>query len=184
MMLKNKNILVCVCGGIAIYKVVDVVSRLKKEGADVTVVMTEAAKKFVTPLTFQAISQNKVYDDVFEDGDDAEIKHIVLAQRADLILIAPATANTMSKLSYGMADNMVTTTILASEAKKLLIPAMNTKMYINPITQENLQRLLGHGYEYMEPESGQMATKTEGSGIGRLPEPASIVDRVNEILTV
>ena len=180
----KKNILLGITGGIAAYKAAYIIRLLVKEKHVVKVIVTPSAFDFVTPLTLSTLSNNPVNSSFFDKKSGEWTSHVDLGNWADIFLIAPATANTMSKLSYGMADNMVTTTILASEAKKLLIPAMNTKMYINPITQENLQRLLGHGYEYMEPESGQMATKTEGSGIGRLPEPASIVDRVNEILTV
>lgn len=177
-MLENKKIVVCVCGGIAIYKVVDVVSRLVKLNAVVTVLMSESAKKFVTPLTFQAISQNQVYDDTFDDKEGADIKHITIGQNADLIVVAPATANIIGKLSSGIADDMITTTLIASDKPKLLVPAMNTKMYENLIVQENLEKLVSKGYLYMMPESGTMAMKEEGVGIGRLPSPEKIVDYV------
>jgi len=177
-MLSDKNIVVCVCGGIAIYKVVDVVSRLKKLNAFVTVVMTESATKFVTPLTFQAISQNKVYDNLFDENNGPDIKHITVGQNADLIVVAPATANIIGKLSNGIADEMVTTTIIASNAPKLLVPAMNTNMYENSIVQENLRKLNDYGYNYMIPESGSMAMKEEGKGIGRLPDPEKIIDQI------
>jgi len=177
-MLSNKNIVICVCGGIAIYKVVDVVSRLKKLNAYVTVVMTESATKFVTPLTFQAISQNKVYSNLFDTNDGPDIKHITIGQNADLIVVAPATANIIGKLSNGIADDMVSTTIIASNAPKLLVPAMNTYMYENTIVQENIKKLSDHGYKCMLPESGSMAMKEEGEGIGRLPDPEKIVSKI------
>lgn len=177
-MLNDKNIIICVCGGIAIYKVVDVVSRLKKLNANVFVAMTESATKFVTPMTFQAISNNPVTTSLFDDRYDADIKHISLAQKADLMVVAPATANVIGKLSYGIADDIVTTSIMASESPKLLVPAMNTVMYENPIVQNNIKRLKKYGYNFLEPESGTMAMKTEKEGIGRLPKPESIVNHI------
>lgn len=177
-MLKDKHIVVGVCGGIAIYKVVDMVSKLKKQGANVTVIMTESAKKFVTPLTFQAISQNKVYHDLFDEDGDAEIKHIILGQRTDMIIVAPASANMLGKVANGIADDMLSTTLIAATAPVLLVPAMNTAMYKNTIVAENLEKLVRHGYHHMVPDSGTMAMKAEGVGIGRLPEPAAIVERV------
>ena len=183
-MLSQKNVVVCVCGGIAIYKVVDVVSRLKKQNANVTVVMTESATKFITPLTFRSLSLNKVYVDLFNENDGPDIEHITIAQQADIIVVAPATANIIGKLSSGIADNMVTTTIIASEAPKLLVPAMNTNMYENSIVQENLKKLSDHGYNYMIPDSGTMAMKAEGKGIGRLPDPEKIVKEIINVLDI
>lgn len=180
-MLTGKKVLVCVCGGIAAYKVVEVVSRLKKLNAEVTVMMTESAKTFITPLTFQSISLNKVYHNMFTE-DEPEIKHIILAQQCDLIVVAPATANIIGKITAGIADDLVTTTLIASNQKILLVPAMNTQMYLNVVVQENLEKLVSRGYTYMLPESGTMAMKAEGSGIGRLPDPETIVNRIIELL--
>lgn len=180
-MLENKNIVLCVCGGIAIYKVVDLVSKLKKEGANVTVAMTESAQEFVTPVTFQAISNNQVFTSLYDSTDKHEIPHIILAQKPDLIVIAPATANIIGKAAYGMADDLVSTIILAAKKPILFVPAMNTAMYENPIVQDNISKLKRFGYFFLDPESGTMAMKAEGSGVGRLPEPPTIVQSINEM---
>lgn len=180
-MLTNKNIAVCVTGGIAIYKVVDVVSRLKKQNANVFVIMTDAARKFVTPLTFQSISGNLVTTSLDEDMGDAQINHIALAQNADLFVVAPATANIIGKIANGIADEIVTTSIIATKAPVLLAPAMNTAMYENPIVQDNIDKLKKYGYKFLDPEVGPMATKIEESGIGRLPEPITIVNHILEM---
>ncbi|MDP4091857.1 MAG: bifunctional phosphopantothenoylcysteine decarboxylase/phosphopantothenate--cysteine ligase CoaBC [Bacillota bacterium] len=178
-MLKGKNVVVGVCGGIAAYKVVDVVSRLKKQGADVHVVMTDNAAKFVSPLTFQSISHNPVVTDMFDEPKQWNIQHISMAEKADIIVIAPATANVIGKIANGIADDMLTTTVMASKAKLLFVPAMNFNMYANPIVQNNIKTLEKLGYLFMEPETGTMA---EGSsGKGRLPEPVNIVNRLNNI---
>lgn len=177
-MLTNKNIVVCVCGGIAAYKVVDVVSKLKKQNANVFVVMSESATKFVTPLTFQSISGNLVTTNLDEDMGNAEINHIVLAQNADLFVVAPATANIIGKIANGIADDIVSTSIIATKAPVLLAPAMNTAMYENPIVQNNIEKLEKFGYKFLEPEVGTMAMKSEKAGIGRLPEPITIVNHI------
>ena len=181
-MLKGKLIVVGVCGGIAAYKVVEVVSRLRKLDAEVDVVMTENAVKFVTPLTFRSISHQPVVTDMFEEPGEWDIKHISLAKKADLIVIAPATANIIGKVAGGIADDILTTTIIASKAPVLFVPAMNHNMYENPIVQQNINRLKSIGYMFMEPDTGIMAEGT--SGTGRLPEPARIVDEVSRLLTV
>mgnify|MGYP001320357353 CR=1 FL=1 len=180
-MLTDKNIVVCVTGGIAIYKVVDVVSRLKKQNADVFVIMTDAARKFVTPLTFQSISGNLVTTSLDEDMGDAQINHIALAQNADLFVVAPATANIIGKIANGIADDIVSTSIIATKVPVLLAPAMNTVMYENPIVQDNIEKLKKYGYKFLDPEVGSMATKSEGAGIGRLPEPITIVNHILEM---
>jgi len=180
-MLTNKNIIVGICGGISAYKVVDVVSRLKKLNAIVTVIMTENATKFVSPLTLRAISHEPVITDMFAEPDNWDTEHISLAQKADLFVVAPATANILGKIAGGVADDMLTTTIMATEAPVLFVPAMNTGMYENPIVQENISKLKQHGYKIMEPGTGLMACGT--SGKGRLPEPQQIIEEILEVLT-
>jgi len=181
MLLKGKSVVVGVCGGIAAYKVVDVVSRLKKHGAEVDVIMTAHAEKFVTPLTFRSLTHKPVITDMFEDPEQWDIRHISLAQKADLFVIAPATANIIGKLAAGIADDMLSTTVMATKARVLIVPAMNYNMYANPIVQQNIERLRAMGYMFMEPDTGMMSA--EGlSGKGRLPEPAVIVETVLGIL--
>lgn len=180
MLLKGKSVVVGVCGGIAAYKVVDVVSRLKKQGAEVDVIMTEHAVKFVTPLTFRSLSHRPVITDMFAEPEHWDIKHISLAQKADLFVIAPATANIIGKLASGIADDMLTTTVMATKAPVLIVPAMNCNMYDNPILQKNIEKLKSIGYEFMEPDTGRMAEGT--SGKGRLPDPAAIIETAVGIL--
>jgi len=180
-MLSGKNVVVGVCGGIAAYKVVEVVSRLKKLSAEVDVIMTEHAGQFVNPLTFRSISRNPVVTDMFETPGSWDIKHISLAEKADLILVAPATANIIGKVANGIADDMLTTTIMASKAPVVFVPAMNTNMYENAIFQDNMSRLKALGYAFIEPDTGGLACGT--SGKGRLPEPERIVDEVVSYLS-
>ena len=180
MILKGKSVVVGVCGGIAAYKVVEVVSRLKKLGADVDVVMTANAQKFVTPLTFRSLSRKPVVTDMFEEPKHWDIKHISLAQKADLFVIAPATANIIGKLASGIADDMLSTTITATKAPVLIVPAMNYNMYSNMVVQQNIEKLKSMGYFFMEPDTGVMAEGT--SGKGRLPEPAVIVEKAAAML--
>ncbi len=176
MVLEGKNVVVGVCGGIAAYKVVEVVSRLKKMKANVHVIMTEHATEFVAPLTFQSISHNPVTVGMFEKPNIWDIQHISLAQSADIFIIAPATANFIGKLANGICDDMLTSTVLATTAKVVIAPAMNYNMYANPLVQENIAKLIKLGYYFMEPGTGPMA---EGSsGKGRLPEPEEIVNEV------
>jgi phosphopantothenoylcysteine decarboxylase / phosphopantothenate---cysteine ligase len=179
-MLTNKNIIIGICGGISAYKVVDVVSKLKKLNGIVTVIMTENATKFVSPLTLRAISHEPVITDMFADPDHWDTEHISLAQKADLFVVAPATANILGKIAGGVADDMLTTTIMATDAPVLFVPAMNTGMYENPIVQENITKLKEHGYRVMEPDVGKMACGTTGKG--RLPEPQQIVEEIIELL--
>lgn len=179
-MLKGKTVITGICGGIAAYKVVDVVSRLRKKEAEVHVIMTENATKFVTPLTFQSISHNQVITDMFAEPLNWDIKHISLAEKADLIVVAPATANIIGKVANGIADDMLTTTIMATKAKVMFIPAMNHNMYENPIVQDNIARLRKFGYSFVEPDTGLMACGT--SGKGRLPEPEVIVEQIEKVL--
>lgn len=171
--MKNKHIIVGVSGGIAAYKAVEVVSRLRKLGAEVKVVMTENATKFVSPMTFGEISGHPVAVKMFEDVHDWNVEHIALATWADAYVVAPATANVIGKIASGIADDMLTTQIMATQAPVFLCPAMNTNMYLNPITQRNMNTLRQLGYHILEAASGLLACGT--SGIGRLPEPVDIV---------
>ena len=172
-MLKGKKIVLGVTGGIAVYKAVDLVSKLRKEGADVRVVMTESAAKFVTPLTFKEISGNTVAVSMWAEDQEFHVEHIALADWADLMIIAPATANILAKAANGIADDLLSTVILASKTPIVLCPAMNCQMYINPITQDNLKKLANYGFIIMQPAKGYLACGT--SGVGRLPEPAEII---------
>ncbi|WP_027340743.1 bifunctional phosphopantothenoylcysteine decarboxylase/phosphopantothenate--cysteine ligase CoaBC [Halonatronum saccharophilum] len=173
-MLKGKKIVIGVTGGIAVYKAVDIVSRLKKLGAEVNVIMTKAATEFVTPLTFQSLSHNPVVVDMFGKAHYWDVEHISLADKADLMLIAPATANIIGKIANGIADDMLSTTIMATKAKVVLSPAMNVNMYNNPIFQENLSYLKEKGYKVIEADAGYLACGYEGRG--RLPDPEEIVN--------
>jgi len=179
-MLSGKNIVVGVAGGIAVYKVVDLVSRLKKQGANVYVIMTHAAAKFVTPLTFREISGNPVVVDMWAETTNWNVEHIALATVADLFLLAPATGNIIGKIANGIADDMLSTTVMATNAPILLAPAMNTKMYLNPIVQGNISKLTELGYHFIEPGCGPLACGTEG--VGRLPEPEVIISKVLEMV--
>jgi len=173
MILNGKNIVLGVTGGIAVYKAVEVLRLLVKSGADVHVVMTRSAKEFVTPLTFQTLSGNPVHSELFDLYREREIGHISLADQADLMLIAPATANVIGKVANGIADDLLTTTLLATKARVLFVPAMNVNMWENPIYRHNQQRLEKLGYRFMEPASGSLACGWEGKG--KLPEPTDIV---------
>ena len=179
-MLKGKTVVIGVSVGIAVYKVCDVVSRLKKLNADVHVIMTKSACEFVGPLTFQTLSQNYVVSDMFEDPKTWEVEHIELAKKADLFLVAPATANVIGKIANGICDDMLTTTIAATKAKVLIAPAMNTNMYENPIVQKNISTLKEYGYKFIEPESGRLACGDIGSG--KLASPEVIVENVEALL--
>ncbi|MCX7923221.1 MAG: bifunctional phosphopantothenoylcysteine decarboxylase/phosphopantothenate--cysteine ligase CoaBC [Clostridia bacterium] len=175
-MLTGKTIIVGVCGGIAAYKVVEVVSSLRKLNAEVHVIMTENAAEFVTPLTFQSISHNPVTVNMFAEPVYWDIKHISLAEKADMVMIAPATANIIGKVAGGIADDMLSTTIMATKAPVIFVPAMNTNMYENVIVQNNISKLKDMGYTFLEPDSGLMACGTTGKG--RLPQPQSIVESI------
>lgn len=180
-MLKDKTVVIGVSGGIAIYKTLDVVSRLRKLGVNVNVIMTKSATEFVTPLSFQSLSQNYVVCDMFEDPKTWDVEHISLAKRADVFLIAPATANVIGKIANGIADDMLTTTVMATKAKVLIAPAMNTNMYENPILQRNINTLKELGYNFVEPESGRLACGDTGKG--KLASPETIVDEVVKLLS-
>lgn len=176
----SKCVVIGVTGGIAVYKALDVISALRKKDIKVHVIMTESASKFVNPLTFQSISQNMVVTDMFAEPKAWEIQHISLAQKADLMLIAPATANVIGKISNGIADDMLSTTVMATKAKVLIAPAMNTNMYQNPIVQNNISKLKDFGYKFIEPASGRLACGD--IGIGKLADVNTIVERVIEEL--
>ncbi|AFS78694.1 bifunctional phosphopantothenoylcysteine decarboxylase/phosphopantothenate cysteine ligase [Gottschalkia acidurici 9a] len=178
-MLKGKNIVLGVTGGIAVYKAVDIVSRLKKLGANINVIMTNSSTKFVTPLTFQSMSQNHVTVDMFEEPKQWEIEHISLASKADIFLIAPATANIIGKVANGIADDMLSTTIMATKARVVFAPAMNTNMYVNPIFKQNVEKLKSLGYEFISPASGRLACGDYGEG--KLADPVDIVEYVVNI---
>ncbi|MGL4847955.1 MAG: bifunctional phosphopantothenoylcysteine decarboxylase/phosphopantothenate--cysteine ligase CoaBC [Clostridium sp.] len=175
-MFKGKCVVVGVTGGIAVYKALDIVSALRKKDIKTKVIMTESATKFVAPLTFQSISQNMVITDMFAEPKAWEIQHISLAQEADIMLIAPATANVIGKVANGIGDDMLTTTIMATKAKVIFAPAMNTNMYENPIVRENIEKLKSFGYEFIEPDAGRLACGDIGKG--KLPKPEVIVDHV------
>lgn len=176
----SKCVVIGVTGGIAVYKALDVISALRKKDIEVHVIMTESASKFVNPLTFQSISQNMIVTDMFAEPKAWEIQHISLAQKADLMLIAPATANVIGKISNGIADDMLSTTVMATKAKVLIAPAMNTNMYQNPIVQNNISKLKDFGYKFIEPASGRLACGD--IGIGKLADVNTIVERVIEEL--
>ncbi|MBU3198607.1 bifunctional phosphopantothenoylcysteine decarboxylase/phosphopantothenate--cysteine ligase CoaBC [Clostridium estertheticum] len=160
----TKTVVVGVTGGIAVYKALDVISRLKKENVDVHVIMTKAALEFVNPISFQSLSQNMVIHDMFEEPKAWEIQHISLAKKADLFVVVPATANIIGKIANGIADDMITTTIMATKAPVIFAPAMNVNMYNNPILQSNIQKLKGFGYEFIAPVSGRLACGDIGEG--------------------
>ena len=172
--MRGKHIIVAVSAGIAAYKAIEVVSRLRKKGAEVKVVMTQNATHIASPLTFGEISGHPVALDMFEQVHQWDVEHIALATWADAYVVVPATANVIGKIYAGIADDMLTTTIMATTAPKYLCPAMNTEMYNNPITQRNLEGLRSLGYHIMDPAEGWLACGI--TGIGRLPEPEAIVD--------
>lgn len=175
-MLSDKNIVVGITGGIAAYKAADVVSRLKKLGANVYCIMTKHSTEFIKPLTFQSISQNYVVTDMFEDPKSWDVEHIALAKKADLFLIAPATANVVGKIANGIADDMLTTTVMATGAPVFFALAMNTKMYQNPIMKRNVGFLESMGYRFINPDSGRLACGDVGEG--KLADPERIVSTV------
>ena len=173
-MLKGKTIVLGVSGGIACFKAAALASLLVKQHANVQVIMTENATKFVTPLTFEQLTGQKALTDTFDRNFQHSVEHIAVADRADLVLIAPATANIIAKLAHGIADDMLTTTVLACDCPKAIAPAMNTRMYENPVTQDNLAALRRYGWEVAEPASGHLACGAEGKG--RLPEPEQLLE--------
>jgi len=180
-MLKGKKIVLGVTGGIAAYKAAELVRELVRSGAEVFVVMTRGAQEFITPLTLQTLSGNKVATELFSLLEESEIGHISLADRADILVIAPATANIIGKIAGGIADDMLSTVVMATQAPVLLAPAMNVHMWENTITQENIQKLRARGYHFIDPEAGELACGYEGKG--RLAELPAIVEEVQTLLS-
>ena len=180
-MMKGKKILLAVTGGIAAYKSAELIRLFIKNDAQVKVLMTKNAQEFITPLTLQTLSSHPVYRETFSLIHDFDIAHIALAQEADILVIAPATANIIGKIAAGLADDLLTTVVMATKAPVLICPSMNTNMYENVIVRENIQKLTSRGYHMMEADSGELACKSEG--VGRLPELSDIVEEVKSILT-
>ena len=180
-MLKDRRIVLGVTGGIAAYKAAELVRELVRRGAKVRVVMTDHACKFVTPLTFETLSGNPVAKELFWVPGEFEIGHIALAEFAELVVIAPATANIIGKMAAGIADDLLTTVLLATDTPILICPAMNAKMYANSIVKENLARLVSRGHTILEPGYGELACRVEGQG--RLAEPQAIAEEIEAILT-
>ncbi len=181
MMLKSRKIVLGVTGGIAAYKAAELVRELIKAGAEVHVVMTRNAQAFITPLTFQTLSGNPVTTELFNLIEESQIGHIALADRADLLAIVPATANIIGKVAAGIADDMLTTVVMATRAPVLLAPAMNVHMWENKICQENIQKLRSRGYHFIDPEAGELACGYEGKG--RLAEIPAIVEEIRSLLS-
>ena len=180
-MLKGKTVLLGVTGGIACYKSANLASALVKQGANVQVLMTKNATEFIGPHTFESLTGNRVSVDTFDRNYQFQVEHIALADQADLVLVAPATANVLAKLAHGLADDMLTTTILACNCPKIAAPAMNTKMYENPVTQDNLEILRKYGWEIVEPASGRLACGAVGKG--KMPEPEDLLETVLHALS-
>ena len=176
----NKKILLIICGGISAYKSLEIIRLLKKKGATVKTILTKSAKEFVTPLSVASLSQGKVYDDLFSHENESEMDHISLSRWSDLILVAPTTANTISKLSTGSSDDLASTVILASDKKIFLVPAMNVRMWEHLSTKENLQKLKSFGYQIIGPEIGDMACGEYGEG--KMTEPLNIINYIDDYL--
>lgn len=180
-MLKDKNIVIGMTGGIACYKVCEIISYLVKEGANVDVIMTQNATKFITPLTIETLSKNKVVVDMFEKKEHIEVEHISLARKADLILVVPATANIIGKVANGIADDMLSTTIMATTSNVIFAPAMNNEMYNNKIVQDNISKLKKYGYSFINPIEGNLACGYRA--IGKLAKKETIIEFVNKTLS-
>ncbi len=176
MFLENKTVLLGVTGGIAAYKSASLASKLVKAGAEVRVIMTKNATNFINPITFESLTGHKCIVDTFDRNFEFQVEHVALAKKADLIMIAPATANIMAKLAHGLADDMLTTTVLASKAPKIIAPAMNTAMYENPVTRHNIELLQGYGMEVITPASGYLACGDTGAG--KMPEPEELYEYI------
>jgi phosphopantothenoylcysteine decarboxylase / phosphopantothenate---cysteine ligase len=180
-MLKDKTIVLGITGGIAAYKAADLASKLTQAGAKVEVVMTEAATRFITPLTLRSITHRPVVTDMFELASEWSVEHVALAEAADAVVIAPATANTIARLAAGIADNMLGTVVLATKAPVIIAPAMNDNMYSNSVTQKNVNALKQRGFSFIEPEPGRLASGKIG-GKGRLPDTAKIIEAIEKVL--
>ena len=176
MMLKGKTVLLGVTGSIAAYKIANLASMLVKLHCNVHVIMTKNATNFINPITFETLTNHRCIVDTFDRNFQYNVEHISLAKQADLVMIAPASANVMAKLAHGLADDMLTTTVLACTCKKIVSPAMNTQMYLNPITQDNIKTLQNYGFEVIEPANGFLACGDEGAG--KMPEPEVLLDYI------
>lgn len=174
--LAGREVIVAVCGGIAAYKTADIVSKLAQRGCGVTVAMTADAKRFVGELTFEALSGRKVRSDIWDLPDSADAQHITITEKADLLLVAPATAHILAKVAHGLCDDLVSLMICAAACPVVFAPSMNTRMYANPIAEANRKVLLDAGYRFIGPEEGWLACRNVGRG--RMTEPASIVEQI------
>ena len=175
--LNGKKILLIICGGIAAYKSLEVIRLLRKNGSSVKTILTNNAKNFITPLSVASLSQEKVYTDLFNSDNESEMDHISLSRWSDLILIAPATANTISKISFGLSDDLASTVVFASDKKIFIAPAMNVRMWEHQSNKENLKKLIDFGHEIIGPETGEMACGEYG--MGKLSEPVAIINHIN-----
>ena len=175
--LNGKKILLIICGGIAAYKSLEVIRLLRKNGSSVKTILTNNAKKFITPLSVASLSQEKVYTDLFNSDNESEMDHISLSRWSDLILIAPATANTISKISFGLSDDLASTVVFASDKKIFIAPAMNVRMWEHQSNKENLKKLIDFGHEIIGPETGEMACGEYG--MGKMSEPVTIINHIN-----
>jgi len=177
---KNKEIILGVTASISIYKACDILRRLKEQGYGVTVAMTQEAEELIRPIVFQSLSGNKVYRGLFDLPEDCEVEHVALAKKADLVLLAPATANIIGKIAGGISDDLLTCIVAATKAPVLLAPAMNENMYLNKITQENIKKLRSLGYKFIEPRRGRLACGA--MGIGCLADVDAIIKEVKKII--
>ncbi|MDE6186084.1 MAG: phosphopantothenoylcysteine decarboxylase, partial [Lachnospiraceae bacterium] len=173
-MLQGKHIVLGVTGSIAAYKIAKLASMLKKQKADVTVIMTRNATNFINPITFEALTGNKCLVDTFDRNFQHSVEHVSLAKQTDVLMIAPASANVIAKAAHGIADDMLTTTLLACQCPKVIAPAMNTRMYLNPIVQDNMKILERYGMEVIKPATGYLACGDTGEG--KMPEPELLLD--------
>lgn len=179
-MFKDKNIVIGVTGGIAAYKACEIVSYLVHEGANVDVIMTKNACEFITPLTLETLSKHKVITDMFEKKEHVEVEHISLARKADIFLIVPATANIIGKVANGIADDMLSTTIMATDKIVVFAPAMNNGMYTNRIVQDNIKKLKEYGYHFIEPDTGNLACGYKA--IGKLADKDKIIEYLKDLI--
>ena len=175
-MLKGKTVLLGITGSIAAYKIAYLASALKKLHADVQVLMTENATNFINPITFETLTGNKCLVDTFDRNFQFQVEHVSIAKKADVVMIAPASANVIGKIANGLADDMLTTTVMACRCQKIFAPAMNTAMYENPIVQDNIKKLLSYGYEVLTPASGYLACGDTGAG--KMPEPETLLEYI------
>ena len=174
----GKKILLVVCGGIAAYKSLEIIRLLKKNGSKVKTILTKNAKNFITPLSVASLSQEKVYSDLFNSDDESEMDHISLSRWSDIILVAPITANTISKISFGLSEDLASTVIFASDKKIFLAPAMNVRMWEHKSNKENVKKLSDFGYEFIGPEVGEMACGEYG--LGKMADPEVIISYINQ----